>query len=192
MLAEAVGHGFDARNSAVQIIRKQGIAALLNEIPRFTSDYTKRVYLEEAVKNGNLDAGKLQDVLKLMTDNISSDYEKSTFLINTAGASLNSRNTLWEAYFAAVGTIKSSYEHGRVLEAALKANPGNKEVLHVMLASAAKISSDYERANFLIRVAQVNRQDQRIRAALINAVKTISSDHERGRVLNVVYLNELE
>jgi tRNA U54 and U55 pseudouridine synthase Pus10 len=55
--------------------------------------------------------------------------------------SLNS-NTL-DAYFAAVDTIKSDYERGRVLKAILKANPANKEILMATIASAAKISSDY-------------------------------------------------
>jgi hypothetical protein len=191
MLAQAVGKGFDARNRAIQITRQSGTAGLLNEIPRLTGDYTKRIYLEEAVKSENFDAGALQEVLKLIASDISSDYEKATFLINTIAASPINRKPL-EAYFAAIGTIKSDYEHGRVLKAVLKANPAKKEILMMTLASAASINSNYERANVLIQIAQANVQDESVRIALLNAVKTLASDYERGRVLNVVYLKEIK
>jgi hypothetical protein len=79
MLTEAISRGFEARTRAAQIIRQRGAAAVINEIPRLTGDYTKRVYLEEAVKSGNLDAGALREALKLMARDISSDYEKATF-----------------------------------------------------------------------------------------------------------------
>lgn len=189
MLAQAVGKGFDAKARASQIIRQRGAAALLNEIPRLTGDYTKRIYLEEAVKSGNLDAGDLNEVLKQTGADISSDYEKATLLINTASTSSTSRKTQ-DAYFAAAGTIKSDYERGRVLKSVLKANAGNKEILLLTVTSAAQIKSDYEKANVLIQVAQAKEQGEAVRSALLNAVKTISSDYERGRVLNAVYLNE--
>ncbi|HEX8399910.1 MAG TPA: hypothetical protein VF644_20940 [Pyrinomonadaceae bacterium] len=189
IMAEAVGKGFDAKARAKQIIRERGAAALLNEIPRLTGDYTKRVYLEEAVKSGNLDSGALNEVLKQTEAGISSDYEKATLLINTVSTSPINRKTL-DAYFAATGTIKSDYERGRVLKAVLKANVANKDILLQTLASAAKINSDYEKANVLIQVANAKAKDEDVRSALLNAVKTIASDHERGRVLNAVYLNE--
>jgi hypothetical protein len=189
IMAEAVGKGFDAKARAIQIIRQRGAAALLNEIPRLTGDYTKRVYLEEAVKSGNLDAGALNEVLKQTGADISSDYEKATLLINTVNTSSTNRKTQ-EAYFAATGTIKSDYERGRVLKSVLKANAANKEILLPIIASAAKINSDYEKANVLIQAAQAKEQGEAIRSALLNAVKTITSDYERGRVLNAVYLNE--
>jgi hypothetical protein len=81
MLAEAVAKGFDAHRRAVQIIRQHGVGALLKEVPNLKGDYTKRVYLEEAVKSGNLDAVSRREVLRLALD-ISSDYEKATLLIN--------------------------------------------------------------------------------------------------------------
>jgi hypothetical protein len=189
ILNEAIRKGFDARARAIQIIRQRGATALLNEIPQLAGDYTKRVYLEEAVKSGNLDAGALQEVLKQTGRDISSDYEKATLLINTVSKAATNRKTL-DAYFSAVETIKSDYEHGRVLKAVLKVNAENKEILPLSVASAAKINSDYEKANVLIQVARVKVQDESTRSALLNAVKTITSDYERGRVLNAVYLNE--
>lgn len=191
MLSEAVSKGLDARNRAVQIIRQRGVDALLNEVQTLKGDYTKRIYLEEAVKSGNLDANVLQEILKQTERDISSDYEKATLLINVIDASSINSKTL-DDYFAAIDTIKSDYEHARVLKAVLKSNSENKEILMPIIFSAAKISSDYEKANVLIRVAQAKMMDERIRAAFLSAVKTINSDHERGRVLNVVYLDEVK
>lgn len=191
MLAEAVSKGFDAHNRAVQIIRQRGVSALLNEVQTLKGDYTKRIYLEEAVKSGNLDAGVLQEVLKQAERDVSSDYEKATLLINVIDASsINSKTH--DDYFAAIDTIKSDYERARVLKAVLKTNPENKEILLPIISSATKIGSDYEKANVLIQVAQAKTMDERIRAAFLSAVKTIGSDHERGRVLNVIYLNEVK
>lgn len=188
MLNEAAGKGFDAPARAAQIIRQRGAAALLSEISRLSGDYPKRIYLEEAVKSGSLDADAFQQVFKL-ANAISSDYEKATLLIGAAKSSSINRNTQ-DAYFATLATVKSDYEHGRVLEAVLKADSSNKEIMKLSLASAAKIGSEYERANVLIRIARTNVRDERLRAELLNVTKTIASEHERGRVLNAIYLNE--
>ena len=193
MLAEAVSKGFEARARALQIVRQRGATGILNEIPQLTGDYTKRVYLEEAVKSRSFDSGALQKVLKIIERDISSDYEKATFLINGLSASPANRNTI-DAYFQATGTIKSAYEHARVLKAVLKENPENKEILMLTLASAAKISSDYEKANVLIQAVQFNPQDERQRIAASRnmldayfaAAGTIKSDYEHARVLKTV------
>ena len=189
VMAEAVSKGFDAGNRAAQIIRQRGATALVSETLLLTGDYTKRVYLEAAIKSGDLSADVLQDVFKQAESDISSDYEKAMLLISSAKTSLTKRKTL-DAYFAAANTIKSDYERGRVLKTVLEAYPTNKDVLMMTLASAEKIKSDYEKANVLIQVGRDKAQDEGIRKALLNAVKTITSDYERGRVLNSVYLNE--
>lgn len=189
MLTEAFTAGLDASGRAKRIFEKQGARGVLEEIPRLYGDHNKRAYLEELVKNTNLDMQSLQQAFRVAAREISSDYEKATFLINTAGAHKGNAAAM-ATYFAAIETVKSDYEHGRVLKAGLKSKDVSRELLVLTLTSAVKMGSDYEKANVLIEVAKARPQDERIRAAMLDAIKTVGSDHERGRVLQAVYLNE--
>lgn len=185
ILAEAVRKGFDARARAARLVRRGGPAAIINEIPRLEGDYTKRVYLEEAVKSGNPDASALRQILNLTARDISSDYEKATLLINTVSVAAAQRSTL-EAFFSVVDTIESDYEHARVLKAFLKANPGDKEIIMRTLGSAGKISSDYEKATLLIDATGASPTDRNALDDYFAAANSIKSDYERGRVLKSI------
>lgn len=189
LLADSFSSGLDASGRARRIYSQQGARGVLDEIPHLNGDHIKRAYLEELFKNEGLDTKTLQQAFRVAAREISSDYEKATFLINTAGAHRGNRDAL-ATYFAAIETVKSDYEHARVLKSGLKKKEESRELLLLTITSAAKIGSDYEKANVLIQVAQAQAQDEQIRAAMLAAIKTVGSDHERGRVLQAVYLNE--
>ncbi|MGB9180682.1 MAG: hypothetical protein WCB68_15735 [Pyrinomonadaceae bacterium] len=189
MMVEAVADGFDSSARVSRILKQQGARGVLEEIPRLKGDHVKRAYLEALVKNENLNTSDLQQAFRVAAREISSDYEKATFLINASGAHRGNAGAL-ATYFAAIETVKSDYEHARVLKSGLKTKDVSRELLMLTITSAAKIGSDYEKANVLIEVVKSHSQDKRIRAALLDAIKTLDSDHERGRVLQVVYLNE--
>ena len=189
LLATAFASGLDASERARRIFAQQGARGVLDEIPHLYGDTNRRTYLEELVKTDDLDAKTLQQVFRAAAREIDSDYEKATFLINTAGAHRGNEDAM-ATYFAAIETIKADYEHARVLKALLKTKDVSKELLILTITSATKIGSDYEKANVLIEVAKTRIENERLRAALLDAIKTVNSDHERGRVLQAVYLNE--
>jgi hypothetical protein len=93
-------------------------------------------------------------------------------------------------FFQTVGTIKSDYEHRRVLSALLKTNKLSEAALTQLLDSAATISSDYEKASLLLEASRSYTGDARLRSAFLKAVETIKSEYERGRVLSALLKNK--
>ena len=56
--------GFDAEKRVQRILSKRGVAGVLAEIDQISGDYAKRRYYQELIKQANLDAAALRDVLK--------------------------------------------------------------------------------------------------------------------------------
>lgn len=69
--------------------------------------------------NHQLDAASVQRVVRLAAREMSSDYEKRQALMPAAEKYLGDERTLTE-FIAAIATIKSDYERGQTLAAALK------------------------------------------------------------------------
>jgi hypothetical protein len=185
ILPEAAREGaLDAETRARRILQQKGTEGVLEEITRLRSDYARRVYFEALVKEGNLDAGNLELVLRKASKQITSDFEAASFLIGFARTYLE-RRSLIAPFFEATRRITSDYEHGRVLFAVLKNSP-NSEVLAGLLESARHITSDYEKARFLIEAAPLYLDNKGLRASYLETIRSITSDYERGRVLTFV------
>ena len=183
--------GFDAEKRVHTILTQKGVAGVLAEIDQISGDYAKRIYYEQLMKQANLNAAGLRDVLRQMAHNITSDYEQSQLLIAVAPM-LTGKDAAIQPFFEAVGTIQSDYEHSRVLKTMLKqgAPESNDELLRRLLASAEGISSDYEKATFLIEASNVYARNTRLRSEFLKAVESIKSDYERGRVLSALLKNK--
>jgi hypothetical protein len=119
------------------------------------------------------------------TAQISSDYEKAQVLIRIAEIYPAEAAAL-PAFFDAANTVKSDYEHSRVLLAMLRGK-SNAETLKLTLKSALGIGSDYEKARVLLQVAAIGKDDKTVREALVEAARNIHSDYERGRVLSAAF-----
>jgi hypothetical protein len=181
----AIRDGYIARERAAQIVKLHGTSGVVDEVPNLATDTPKRIYLEEAIKSGNPDPKELRQLIRLAARQISSDYERATFLIDTAGEHRNNSDVL-ATFFAAVESIKSDYERSRVLYALFRQDSLSNAGFLLTLASAGKVAGDGERADLLIEAARMRGRDERIRAALLNITKTIHSDYQRGRVISAV------
>jgi hypothetical protein len=177
--------GIDADKRVQRILARRGVPGVLAEIDQISSDYAKRRYYEELLKQGNLDATALRDVLRQMADVISSDYEQAQLLIGVAPM-LTGKEAAIQPFFDAVATINSDYEHSRVLKALLKQGTPSKALLTLIAASTKAISSDYEKAGVLKRVAAVYLDDPTLREIFFQTIASISSDYERRGVLTAL------
>jgi hypothetical protein len=137
-----------------------------------------------ALKRGSLTNAQLKGLLQ-STAQISSDYEKAQVLIRIAEIYPAEAAAL-PAFFDAANTVKSDYEHSRVLLAMLRGK-SNAETLKLTLKSALGIGSDYEKARVLLQVAAIGKDDKTVREALVEAARNIHSDYERGRVLSAAF-----
>jgi hypothetical protein len=177
--------GFDAPKRVQTILSKQGVAGVLAEIDQISGDYAKRRYYQELIRQANLDATALRDVLRKVARDISSDYEQSQLLIAVA-PTLTGKEAAIQPFFDAVATIKSDYEHSNVLKSVLRQGTPSRAVLVLVASSTKNISSDYEKAGVLKHVAAVYLDDPTLRDAFFQTIASIGSDYERRGVLTAL------
>jgi methylphosphotriester-DNA--protein-cysteine methyltransferase len=177
--------GLDADRRVQRILAQQGVAGVQAEIDQISGDYAKRIYYQELIKQANLDATALRDVLRQMARVISSDYEQAQLLIGVAPM-LTGKEAAIQSFFDAVATINSDYEHSRVLKAVLKQSTPSKALLTLIAGSTRAISSDYEKAGVLKGVAAVYLDDPTLREIFFQTIGSIGSDYERRGVLTAL------
>ena len=174
--------GFDAEKRVQTILAQRGVAGVLAEISQITSDYAKRIYFDQLIKQGNLNAAAMRDVLRQAAREISSDYEQAQLLINAAPM-LTGKDVAMQPYFDAVATLKSDYEHSRVLKKLLN-QATTSSALQVLVASSTKtISSDYERRGVLSALAKTKIQSDEVLRMLLDSATEMSSDYEKATLL---------
>src|SRR5215217_2745698 len=177
--------GLDADRRVQRILAQRGVPGVLSEIDQISGDYAKRIYYQELIKQANLDAPALRDVLRQVAREISSDYEQSQLLIGIAPM-LTGKEAAIQPFFDAVSTIKSDYEHSRVLKAVLKESTPSRALLMLIAASTKTIGSDYEKAGVLKGVAAVYLDDPELRELFFQTIGSIGSDYERRGVLTAL------
>lgn len=186
MVLDAVRQGgIDTEKRVSRILAQRGVAGVLVEIALIEGDWAKRNYYEQLIKQANLDATALRDVLRQVARDISSDYEQAQ-LLTAVAPMLTGKDAAIQPYFDAVATIKSDYERSRVLKTILKQGTPSRALL-VLVASATKsIHSDYEKAGVLKRVAAVYLDEPSLRELFFQTVATVGSDYERRGVLTAL------
>lgn len=186
LVLEAVRQGgYDAGKRVERILAQRGVPGVLAEIDQISGDFAKRRYYEALIKQANLDATALRDVLRQVARDISSDYEQAQLLIGVAPM-LTGKEAAIQMFFDAVATIKSDYEHSRVLKTLLKQGTPTRAVLILIASSTKNISSDYEKAGVLKRVAAVYLDDPTLRDIFFQTIASIGSDYERRGVLTAL------
>jgi hypothetical protein len=177
--------GYDAERRVQRILADKGVPGVLAEIDHISGDYAKRRYYEALIKEANLDATALRDLLKQVARDVSSDYEQAQLLIGVAPL-LTGKEQAIQPFFDAVATINSDYEHGRVLKALLKQTTPSRAVLILVAGSTKNIASDYEKAQVLKGVAAVYLDDPTLRETFFQTIASINSDYERRGVLTAL------
>ena len=174
--------GLDAEKRVKTILGQRGVSGVLAEIDQINGDWAKRIYYEHLLKQANLDASAMRDVLRQMARNISSDYEQAQLLTAVAPL-LTGKEAAIQPFFDAVATIKSDYERSRVLKMIMKQDTASSAVL-VLVASATKtISSDYERRGVLTALVKTKNQSEEVLRLLLDSAAAMSSDYEKATLL---------
>lgn len=177
--------GYDAPVRVGKLLQRGGPSGVLAEISQLQGDYVKRLYFDELLKQGNLDADTARRALQQAAHEISSDYEKAEILVKMAGTYLRD-DRFREIYLEGVNTIHSDYERGRAFTAVFKKDNLNKDNLLFALKSVAAISSDYEKAELLVKISHAFPLDDSLQKAYLDAVRTINSDYEKGRAITAL------
>ena len=145
------------------------------------SDFELRQVLGAATHE-TLPATGVAHALRTATS-IGSDFELASLLVDI-GEKHMLNGTVRTAFFEALSSVESDFEHRRVL-ASLTKRVSDPATLDAMLASASRIESDFECAQFLIGIARPEVIEG-TRNRFFETAKTIGSDHEQRRVLTAV------
>ena len=174
--------GFDAEKRVKTIMAQRGVSGVLAEIDLIQGDYAKRIYYTQLIKQANLNAAGLRDVLRQAARDISSDYEQAQLLTSIAPL-LTGKDIAIQPFFDAVATIKSDYEHSRVLKSVLKEDAASSAVLVLIASSTKSISSDYERRGVLSALVKTRNQSEEVLRLLLDSATEMSSDYEKATLL---------
>jgi len=174
--------GLDAGPRARKILSRRGASGLLDETSKLNSDYVKRIYFQELIKSGSLDAQNARRMIDQVAREVTSDYEKAQTLIRLAESSLDKAS--WSAaYIEATRSITSDYERKRTLSALLSKGNLSREELGLAIKATSEITSDYEKAETLIKLSQGPNDKSDWSADYLEAARSITSDYEKARVL---------
>jgi len=179
------GLGADTRVTA--ILAESGPDGVLREISRIESDYVKRIYFEELVKQGDLDADHVRKMFRQVGREMDSDYEKAELLIKYARYTDQDTATQ-DAFIEAVGSLDSDYEIRRVLSAMGTKDDLEEGHAEAVLKLAMMMDSDYEKAELLLELADHSRDREVTRDLYMQAVAMIDSDYEKRRVLEALLM----
>ena len=150
------------------------------------SDFEQRHALAAALQQPTLPAGAAAALLSASVPRgdagIDSDFELAELLVH-APAGLPEK--AGDAYFDALKTVDSDFEHHKVLKRLLSRRGVPRETIDAALKSATVIESDFEQATLLIEVVQSQGLPEP-RQTFYDAVRTIQSDFERKRVLSAI------
>ena len=174
--------GYDADKRVKTILAQRGVAGVLAEIDQIQGDYAKRIYYEQLLKQANLDAAALRDVLKQMARNISSDYEQAQ-LLKAVAPMMTGKEIALQPYFDAVATIKSDYERSNVLKAIMKQDAPSSALLVLVAGATKTITSDYERHGVLSALAKTKNQSDEVLRLLLESAAAMTSDYEKASLL---------
>src|SRR5439155_1348941 len=175
--------GFMAEERARWILDRRGIQGLITELGEISGDYGRRIYYEEAVKSGKLDAGRPACFKAAHTGASQSGHRR-------ARAAVVRRRGTTHSTRANVPAWANSMNPDYVL-AELFAEVGNSYVLDdtlrpLFFAAASNLSSDYEHGRTLRSIVERGETPRAVTLAVLESAKTLSSDYERAELLIAV------
>jgi hypothetical protein len=157
-----------------------GRVQLFKTLNTISSDHDRRRVLGEMLRRPmarEVAARVFDAAAKLSSDNV-----KAQVLMQGAGE-ISGSVSARRAWFNALDTMHADNEHRRSLEAALRGDARDREMLLTIIRSASGISNDSEKAAILTQVARVCPDDDTVVQALVDSAQTLHSDGEYRRVI---------
>jgi hypothetical protein len=178
--------GFAAEARVKRIVARKGAGAVLSEVSQIPSSYVKRRYLQTLIELGAVDGSMLSKLLTQAGQEITSDFERATILVQVAKRQMLTTDEQRLAYAVATRTIKSSFEHRRALQPLVESGPLSEIVLKTVMDSASQIESDFELATLLVALGKSQTLSPGIADVYVATTLTIDSDFELRRALTPI------
>jgi hypothetical protein len=173
----------DADERVAWLVANRGHAGLLDEIALIQSDFAQRVYTVEYAQTAEIAAADFERLMTLTADNMSSDFDVRTTLIEVFDAQMPV-GTAFAALLEAGETISSDFDARTVLEHVGSSMPPSPEAAASYLDLAATISSDFDlRLALQPLLTHAEVDDEIVARAIAVAGNEISSDFDLRTVL---------
>ena len=174
----------NARERVEWLIDNRGHAGLLDEIELINSDFAQRVYSVEYAKAATIAPADFERLMKLTADNMSSDFDVRTTLIETFDAQRPSGSS-FAALLRAGETISSDFDARTVLEHVGPGMPPTSEAAEAYVDLARTISSDFDmRLALQPLITRADADDALVARAIEVAGAEISSDFDLRTLLD--------
>ena len=158
-----------------------GTDAVLDEIGKIRSGYSRGAHLRELYPLGRLTPAQATRVIGLI-ESIDSDYEVRNALAALAASNpLDADQQL--LVLTQAGNIDSDYERAELLIGMLPQLAAGAQVRTGWLAAASEIGSDYEHRRVLTALLEAGNYDDATLGEVIDAAQAIGSDYERRTLL---------
>ncbi len=168
------------------LIASRGETGLLDEIDLIHSDFAQRVYTVEYAQTAEIAAAHFERLMKMTADNMSSDFDVRTTLIEVFDAQMPTGDS-FAALLEAGETISSDFDARTVLEHVGPSMPRSPEAAASYLDLAATISSDFDmRLALQPLLTRADVDDEIVARAIGVASNEISSDFDLRTLLTEV------
>jgi hypothetical protein len=166
------------------LIDNRGHAGLLDEIELIDSDFAQRVYSVQYAKTATIAPADFERLMKLVADNMSSDFDARTTLIEVHDTQMPT-GASFDALLAAGETISSDFDARTVLEHIGPKMPRTPEAGGAYIDLARTISSDFDmRLALQPLLTSPATADELVARALEVAGSDISSDFDLRTLLD--------
>jgi hypothetical protein len=174
--------GYNATGRVERILKQSGPTSVLSEISLISSDTAKRIYFEELIKRGHLDASLTQRAVQQATHEISSDSTKAN-LLEKWSELYTANDAIVSSFIQGANSISSDSTHAEVLIEILRRPNLTRAQLSEVLRSVKRISSDSQKRAVLGKIADNRLADDATVVEYIATSESISSDSEHRKAL---------
>ncbi len=165
------------------LIANRGHSGVLDEIGLIRSDFAQRVYTVQYAQTAQIAAAGFERLMTMTADNMSSDFDVRTTLIEVFDAQMPTGTNL-AALLEAGKTISSDFDARTLLEHVGASMPPSPEAAASYLDLAATISSDFDlRLALQPLLTRADVGDEIVARAIGVAGNEISSDFDLRTVL---------
>lgn len=184
-IKEMISVGFDAKERMRRIFKNGGSPAILDEVAKVNSDFTKSMYLEFLLSQNNIQQGEITEIADIIASQVNSDFEKGK-LLNKFSADLLKDSLTSNAYFTAVRSIGSDFEKANALKNILKKGFKSDEQWIAVINQTAQLGSEFDRSNILIQIARQMPRTEPVKAVYLEVAKSIQGEMEFGKVVKAI------
>src|SRR5690349_16701260 len=170
-----------AESRVKRFFKQGGTAAVLAEMDKIDSDYTKSAYATLLMQQA-IQVKDYATIINKLANDIDSDHYLTEFLKDNTSKFMADKAAT-TALFSATKKMDSDHYKTIVIKEALRGQTASIENVKIILAAAGQMESDHYITEVLTSLLKQSNLTDAVIAEMISTTKNIESDHYRTQVL---------